>query len=267
MVQSYIYWLKILSVDSSQRLLLLSYLGVNGNWPTQPFRWFTISVFTTFFNFIWHQVWSPIWVLGFSRVFSINISYYFKAHWIKKLISFKIILILILSQSNYLWVNEHKVILTYVFGCSEQVCRGRNGSIMLSDAWSTACKLTCFSLSFSPGVLLDDNLEQMVKWVGLRFVFVLFFWHFHFYTFLDCNTVFSLGAPEEQDDSENSTIYITGLTENATLEEVADFFKHSGIIRVLDCLFLKRLWHQADGCWIAVSENWLAFRFSEIVNE
>ena len=42
----------------------------------------------------------------------------------------------------------------------------------------------------------------------------------------------SLGGPEEQDDSENSTIYITGLTENATLDEVADFFKRSGIIRV-----------------------------------
>lgn len=42
----------------------------------------------------------------------------------------------------------------------------------------------------------------------------------------------AVGVPEEQDDSENSTIYITGLTENATLDEVADFFKHSGIIRV-----------------------------------
>ncbi|CAB1318419.1 unnamed protein product, partial [Coregonus sp. 'balchen'] len=42
----------------------------------------------------------------------------------------------------------------------------------------------------------------------------------------------STGRPEVQDDSENSTIYITGLTENATLTDVADFFKHSGIIRV-----------------------------------
>ncbi|CAB1332839.1 unnamed protein product [Coregonus sp. 'balchen'] len=42
----------------------------------------------------------------------------------------------------------------------------------------------------------------------------------------------STGRPEEQDDSENNTIYITGLTENATLPEVADFFKHSGIIRI-----------------------------------
>lgn len=41
-----------------------------------------------------------------------------------------------------------------------------------------------------------------------------------------------LGRPEEQDDSENSTIYITGLTENATMDEVAEFFKQSGIIRV-----------------------------------
>ncbi|PWS22768.1 hypothetical protein DKP78_16655, partial [Enterococcus faecium] len=41
-----------------------------------------------------------------------------------------------------------------------------------------------------------------------------------------------MGRPEEQDDSENSTIYITGLTESATLEEMAEFFKHSGIIRI-----------------------------------
>ncbi|TRY65291.1 hypothetical protein DNTS_015443 [Danionella cerebrum] len=40
------------------------------------------------------------------------------------------------------------------------------------------------------------------------------------------------GGPVQQDDSENSTIYITGLTENATLEEMADFFKHSGVIRI-----------------------------------
>lgn len=38
MVQSYFYWLKILSVDSNERLFLLSYLGVNGKWPTQPCR-------------------------------------------------------------------------------------------------------------------------------------------------------------------------------------------------------------------------------------
>lgn len=42
----------------------------------------------------------------------------------------------------------------------------------------------------------------------------------------------ALGRPEEQDDSENSTIYITGLTENATMDEVSEFFKQSGIIRV-----------------------------------
>ncbi|XP_066509251.1 RNA-binding protein EWS-like isoform X2 [Hoplias malabaricus] len=36
----------------------------------------------------------------------------------------------------------------------------------------------------------------------------------------------------QQDDSENSTIYITGLTENATLPEMADFFKHTGPIRI-----------------------------------
>lgn len=39
-------------------------------------------------------------------------------------------------------------------------------------------------------------------------------------------------GPGGPDDSENSTIYITGLTEKATLPEMADFFKHSGTIRI-----------------------------------
>lgn len=43
---------------------------------------------------------------------------------------------------------------------------------------------------------------------------------------------FIVGRPEEQDDSENSTIYITGLTEKANLEEMAEFFKDVGPIRV-----------------------------------
>lgn len=47
---------------------------------------------------------------------------------------------------------------------------------------------------------------------------------YHYYIFV--------GRPEEQDDSENSTIYITGLTEKANIEEMADFFKHVGPIRV-----------------------------------
>jgi len=51
--------------------------------------------------------------------------------------------------------------------------------------------------------------------------------------------VFVAGRPEEQDDSENSTIYITGLTEKATLEEMAEFFKHVGPIRVRIALHLK----------------------------
>lgn len=46
-----------------------------------------------------------------------------------------------------------------------------------------------------------------------------------------------VGRPEEQDDSENSTIYITGLTEKVNLEEMAEFFKHVGPIRVRDACF------------------------------
>ncbi len=54
-------------------------------------------------------------------------------------------------------------------------------------------------------------------------------------------SVFVVGRPEEQDDSENSTIYITGLTEKANLEEMAEFFKHVGPIRVRMALHSK--------CW------------------
>lgn len=52
-----------------------------------------------------------------------------------------------------------------------------------------------------------------------------------------------VGRPEEQDDSENSTIYITGLTDKANLEEMAEFFKHVGPIRVRKVLhseFLRK---------------------------
>ncbi|XP_041084040.1 RNA-binding protein EWS-like isoform X1 [Polyodon spathula] len=39
-------------------------------------------------------------------------------------------------------------------------------------------------------------------------------------------------APKEMDDSENNTVYVQGLCENVTLEEVADFFKHCGVIKI-----------------------------------
>lgn len=48
----------------------------------------------------------------------------------------------------------------------------------------------------------------------------------------EVDVCFFAGRPEEQDDSENSTIYITGLTEKANIEEMAEFFKHVGPIRV-----------------------------------
>lgn len=60
--------------------------------------------------------------------------------------------------------------------------------------------------------------------IGLYFVFFFNLQH------VDCNIF--VGRPEEQDDSENSTIYITGLTEKANVEEMAEFFKHVGPIRV-----------------------------------
>nr|XP_057925686.1 RNA-binding protein EWS-like isoform X2 [Doryrhamphus excisus] len=40
-----------------------------------------------------------------------------------------------------------------------------------------------------------------------------------------------MGRTEEQDDAENCAIYITGLTEKANIEEMAEFFKHVGPIR------------------------------------
>lgn len=61
---------------------------------------------------------------------------------------------------------------------------------------------------------------------------------------IDCY-VFVVGRPEEQDDSENSTIYITGLTEKANLEEMAEFFKHVGPIRVRLALHCK-CWHKLN---------------------
>lgn len=76
-----------------------------------------------------------------------------------------------------------------------------------------------------------------MTWVGLDLGICPFLSIFISFLLLLTPCVFSAGRPEEQDDSENSTIYITGLTENATLEEMADFFKHSGIIRVLQCIF------------------------------
>lgn len=54
---------------------------------------------------------------------------------------------------------------------------------------------------------------------------------FCFWQHIDCCNIF-VGRPEEQDDSENSTIYLTGLTEKANVEEMAEFFKHVGPIRV-----------------------------------
>jgi len=54
------------------------------------------------------------------------------------------------------------------------------------------------------------------------------------------------GHPGEQ-DSENSTIYITGLTENATLPEMADFFKHCGPIRVSSCVSRSGMGHSTPG--------------------
>lgn len=61
---------------------------------------------------------------------------------------------------------------------------------------------------------------------------------------IDCY-VFVIGRPEEQDDSENSTIYITGLTEKANLEEMAEFFKHVGPIRVRLALH-RKCWHKLN---------------------
>lgn len=52
------------------------------------------------------------------------------------------------------------------------------------------------------------------------------------YLFFIYKPFFNPARPEEQDDSENSTIYITGLTETVTMDEMAEFFKHVGPIRV-----------------------------------
>lgn len=38
----------------------------------------------------------------------------------------------------------------------------------------------------------------------------------------------------EQDNSDNNTIFVQGLGEEATVQEVGDFFKQIGIIKVFD---------------------------------
>lgn len=41
----------------------------------------------------------------------------------------------------------------------------------------------------------------------------------------------------EQDNSDNNTIFVQGLGEDATVQEVGDFFKQIGIIKVLNLYF------------------------------
>lgn len=108
-------------------------------------------------------------------------------------------------------------------------------------------KLTFLNLSLSPSTDgLQDLWAMSEIWVGRLSLYPLLLfdiagshteihflkWHFFFTIYLTLFFVFDVGRPEEQDDSENSTIYITGLSDKANLEEMAEFFKHVGPIRV-----------------------------------
>lgn len=44
-------------------------------------------------------------------------------------------------------------------------------------------------------------------------------------------------AAGEQDNSDNNTIFVQGLGEDATVQEVGDYFKQIGIIKVLNLYF------------------------------
>lgn len=44
--------------------------------------------------------------------------------------------------------------------------------------------------------------------------------------------VFLFSAAGEQDNSDNNTIFITGLGEEVTEQQVGDFFKQIGVIKV-----------------------------------
>lgn len=48
---------------------------------------------------------------------------------------------------------------------------------------------------------------------------------------------FVSSAAGEQDNSDNNTIFVQGLSEEATVQEVGDYFKQIGIIKVLTWSF------------------------------
>lgn len=64
---------------------------------------------------------------------------------------------------------------------------------------------------------------------------------FHFYYLSIC---FSLPTVQDQDNSDNNTIFVQGLGDDYTVESVADFFKQIGIIKVaLQCYMFKAFSH------------------------
>lgn len=88
------------------------------------------------------------------------------------------------------------------------------------DRWVVMI-VTWVSSHLNAGSLIYTRATKKISRGGLQETNYYFFFVF-------------VGRPEEQDDSENSTIYITGLTEKVNLEEMAEFFKHVGPIRVRD---------------------------------
>lgn len=53
---------------------------------------------------------------------------------------------------------------------------------------------------------------------------------------------------QDQDNSDNNTIFVQGLGDDYTVESVADFFKQIGIIKVDLCLYCVQVWGQT-ACW------------------
>lgn len=62
-----------------------------------------------------------------------------------------------------------------------------------------------------------------------------------------CNDTFvnliSLGPPvDPDDDSDNSSVYVQGLNDSVTLEELADFFKQCGVVKVGNSVCMQDHW-------------------------
>lgn len=48
---------------------------------------------------------------------------------------------------------------------------------------------------------------------------------------------------EQEEEPENTTIYVQGLSETVTAEELVEFFKNCGEVKVREVVYLSHLTH------------------------